>query len=386
MMKNFFLKFGKQPTSHVTRADGVLSKIDEVIAVCEKVSQGDFEARIQNVPEEPGQARDLCVRLNDLIDRTDAYIRESTACLGYMERNQYFRRISETGMLGAFLVASKTINVAADGIEKKMDDFDQLASSLETAAKTLNSFAGEMRRSSGTSEEQATSVAAGAEEALTNVQTVAATAEELNSSIVEINRQITQSTEMTANVEAESRTAGSAIGELSQTSEQIGAIVELITGIASQTNLLALNATIEAARAGEAGKGFAVVASEVKALAAQTAKATEEIEIQVGAVQEGTSRAVSSIEMVTQTLAELNSVSGAIAAAAEEQGAATTEIARSMSEASKGVSDISEGITAVSKNAQEVSTGSGEVLKISEDLSAQAGLLKQNLERKSASS
>lgn len=383
-MRKLFLKMKMRSEPAASKSDDVLQKLDEVISVCERVSKGDFEARIQEVPHEAGQTRDLCLRLNDLIDRTDAYIRESTACLGYMERNQYFRRISETGMLGAFLVASKTINAAADGVEQKMRDFDELAASLEAAASTLNNCAEEMRRSSSTSEEQATGVAAGAEEALTNVQTVAATAEELNSSIVEINRQITQSTEMTTNVENESQVAGTAIGELSQTSEQIGAIVELITGIAAQTNLLALNATIEAARAGEAGKGFAVVASEVKALAAQTAKATEEIEVQVGAVQAGTGRAVSSIELVTKTLADLNSVSGAIAAAVEEQGAATTEIARSMSEASNGVGDISEGITGVSRNVQEVSAGAAEILKISKNLSSQAGLLKESLERKTA--
>ncbi|WOF75218.1 methyl-accepting chemotaxis protein [Parvibaculaceae bacterium PLY_AMNH_Bact1] len=379
-----FSKLNLSRASVAPQSSDASEKIDEVISVCKRVSQGDFEARISDVPEEAGATRDLCVHLNELVDRTDAYIRESTACLGYMERNQYFRRISEVGMLGSFLVASKTINVAADGIEQKMENFEELALSLEKAATTLNACAGEMRLSSGTSEEQATTVAAGAEEALTNVQTVAATAEELNSSVVEINRQISQSTEMTANVEVESRTVGEAIGELSKTSEQIGVIVELISGIAAQTNLLALNATIEAARAGEAGKGFAVVASEVKALASQTAKATEEIETQVGAVQEGTGRAVSSIEKVSETVAMLNEVSGAIAAAVEEQGTATTEIARSMSEASKGVGDISEGIATVSQKVQEVNQGSNDVMKISEELSSHAMQLKQSLERKSA--
>ena len=348
MMMKLFSKLNLNRASVAPQPKNESEKIDEVISVCKRVSQGDFEARVSNVPEEAGSARDMCMYLNELIDRTDAYIRESTACLGYMERNRYFRRISEVGMLGAFLVASKTINVAADGIEQKMENFEELALSLEKAATTLNACAGEMRLSSGTSEEQATTVAAGAEEALTNVQTVAATAEELNSSVVEINRQISQSTEMTANVEVESRTVGEAIGELSQTSEQIGVIVELISGIAAQTNLLALNATIEAARAGEAGKGFAVVASEVKALAS------------------------------------LNEVSRAIAAAVEEQGTATTEIARSMSEASKGVGDISEGIATVSQKVQEVNQGSNDVMKISEELSSHAKQLKQSLERKSA--
>lgn len=383
-MFNFLTKSaGNKSGSSASKTDAP-SKIDEAIAVCDEVSRGNFEARVLDVPEAAGRDRDLCLKLNELIDRTDAYIRESTACLGYMERNQYFRRISQTGMLGSFLVAAETINSAADGVEKKMDDFDELASALEGAAETLQRYASEMRQTTDLTGERAVTVAAGAEEALTNVQTVAATAEELNSSVEEINRQVVQSNGMTAEVDAESRKAGSAIEELSQTSEQIGAIVELISGIAAQTNLLALNATIEAARAGEAGKGFAVVASEVKALAAQTAKATEEIETQVGAVQDGTDRAVASIGTVTTTIAQLNEISGAIAAAVEEQGAATTEIARSMAEASKGVGDISEGITSVSQNVQEVSTSSGEILKISGQLSSQAGTLKESLEKRSA--
>ncbi len=198
----------------------------------------------------------------------------------------------------------------------------------------------------------------------------------------EINRQVSQSTAMTGEAEDESRRVGEDIAELSQTSDQIGVIIELIRGIAAQTNLLALNATIEAARAGEAGKGFAVVAAEVKELSSQTAKATEEIETQVGAVQAMTDRAVSSIATVSSTIAKLNEISGAIAAAVEEQGAATTEIARSMSEASKGVGDITAGISSVSSNVQEVATSSGEVMKISAELSAHASTLKENLQKK----
>ncbi|MBO6544007.1 MAG: methyl-accepting chemotaxis protein [Alphaproteobacteria bacterium] len=358
------------------------AKIDEVIAVCERVAHGDFEARVLDVTEVEGRERALCLKLNELIDRTDAYIRESTACLGYMERNQYFRRISKTGMLGSFLIASEAINGAADGIEAKMHDFEELANMLEKAAQVLNGYASDMRNSTEITGERATGVAAGAEEALANVQTVAATAEELNSSVEEINRQVSQSTAMTGEAEDESRRVGEDIAELSQTSDQIGVIIELIRGIAAQTNLLALNATIEAARAGEAGKGFAVVASEVKALAGQTAKATEEIETQVGAVQAMTDRAVSSIATVSSTIAKLNEISGAIAAAVEEQGAATTEIARSMSEASKGVGDITAGISSVSSNVQEVATSSGEVMKISAELSAHASTLKENLQKK----
>ncbi len=253
------------------------AKIDEVIAVCERVAHGDFEARVLDVTEVEGRERALCLKLNELIDRTDAYIRESTACLGYMERNQYFRRISKTGMLGSFLIASEAINGAADGIEAKMHDFEELANMLEKAAQVLNGYASDMRNSTEITGERATGVAAGAEEALANVQTVAATAEELNSSVEEINRQVSQSTAMTGEAEDESRRVGEDIAELSQTSDQIGVIIELIRGIAAQTNLLALNASVEAARAGDAGKGFAVVAVEVRRLAQSAASASSEV-------------------------------------------------------------------------------------------------------------
>ena len=360
------------------------AKIDEVLEVCRRVCKGDFEARILNVPVETGTERELCLTINELIDRTDAYIRESTACLGYMERNQYFRRINEVGMLGSFLVASNSINHAADGIEDKMNFFGDLVNSLTAASGSLQNNTNEMRQATEATGEQSTNVAAGAEQALTNVQTVASTAEELNAAIAEINRQVTQSTKMASDAEVESRNTSDAIGKLSETSEEIGEIVGIIADIAAQTNLLALNATIEAARAGESGKGFAVVASEVKALASQTAKATDQISTQITAVQDVTGKAVESNVVITEMVAKLNEVSGAIAAAVEQQGAATTEIARSMEEAAKGVEDITKGIGVVSQNVQEVNASSGEVSKISAELAESATSLERTLARKTA--
>ena len=364
--------------------DSEFGKVNDILGVCRLVSSGDFEARILNVPERVGVERDLCLAINDLIDRTDAYVRESTACLGYMEHNRYFRRINESGMLGHFLVASRAINQAADGIESKMTFFGDLVTSLSGASEALQANTNEMKQATEATGEQSTSVAAGAEEALTNVQTVASTAEELNAAIAEINRQVTQSTKMASDAEVESRKTSEAIAELSETSEQIGEIVGIIADIAAQTNLLALNATIEAARAGESGKGFAVVASEVKALASQTAKATDQIGSQINAVQAVTNKAVESNVVISEMVAKLNEVSGAIAAAVEQQGAATTEIARSMEEAAKGVEDITKGIGLVSQNVQEVNSASSEVFGISADLAGSAISLKETLAKKSA--
>ncbi len=357
-------------------------KINEVIRVCGQICKGDFEARILDIPREPGQERDLCLKINEMIDRMDAYVRESTACLGYIEQNRYFRRIVEDGMLGNFLVASQSINLAADGVSEKMDFFSTLVGELNDVSDTFTDKAKGMGAAADTTREYSTNVAAGAEQALSNVQTVAAASEELSSSIQEINRQVSQSTTIASDAVDESAKTGEIIGSLSTATEQIGDVIGLINDIASQTNLLALNATIEAARAGEAGKGFAVVASEVKALASQTAGATDEITAKISEIQAATNLAVASITDIADKVGKFNEVSTVIAAAVEEQGAATTEIARNIEEASKGVADIATGITSVSQNADEVSSSSNEVLDISGDLAKQAMSLQDSLRRK----
>src|SRR5207253_7822042 len=135
------------------------------------------------------------------------------------------------------------------------------------------------------------------------------------------------------------------INELSQAAGRIGDVVKLITAIAEQTNLLALNATIEAARAGEAGRGFAVVASEVKQLASQTAKATEEISAQIAGMQTATQDSVAAIKEIGGTIGRISDIASTIAAAVEEQGAATNEIARNVGEASKGTAQVATSIT-----------------------------------------
>ncbi len=353
--------------------------IDDIIAVCSRVCNGDFEARILNIPTAPGRQRDLANKLNEMIDRMDAYVRESTACLHYVEKNRHFRRIAETGMVGGFLTASRAINHAADGVARAMGEFGNLAGSLEEALISCEDKANEMGQSAGTTRAQSVEVAAGAEEALTNVQTVASAAEQLSSSIQEINRQVTQSTTISAEAVEESKKTSVIIGELSSTSQSIGDVIEMIKNIAGQTNLLALNATIEAARAGDAGKGFAVVASEVKTLAAQTAKATEEITGQIDQVRSATEKAVESISGIGATIGNLNEVAATIAAAVEEQGAATAEIARNIEEATRGVAEISSGISAVSENAEAVSNSSTEILAITGELSKQAETLRAEL-------
>lgn len=359
-----------------------VAKNAEIIAVCQRICDGDFEARIHDIPKTPGETRELCLSINEMIDRMDAYVRESTACLGYVEQNRYFRRISEGGMKGAFLVATRAINKAADGIREKMAFFEELVGSLTDVSETFRTKASDMGQSANTTNDRSMGVAAAAEQALVNVQTVSTAAEELSSSVQEINRQVTQSTAMAADAVEESQKTNQIVESLADASEKIGAIVNMINDIAGQTNLLALNATIEAARAGDAGKGFAVVASEVKTLASQTAKATEDIRLQVNGIQGSTTDAVFSIERIGKFIDNFNEISTTIASAVEQQGAATAEIARNIDEASKGVADIASGITDVSSNISTVSAASGDLISVTGNLTHQTDTLRHSLARK----
>ena len=163
--------------------------------------------------------------------------------------------------------------------------------------------------------------------------------------------------------------------------QRIGDVVKLITAIAEQTNLLALNATIEAARAGEAGRGFAVVAQEVKALATQTAKATDEIGTQISTMQAATNDSVAAIKEIGGTIGRIAEIAGAIAVAVEEQGAATQEIARNVQQAAHGTTQVATNITDVNRGASETGSASAQVLGSAQSLARDSGALKSEVER-----
>jgi methyl-accepting chemotaxis protein len=166
------------------------------------------------------------------------------------------------------------------------------------------------------------------------------------------------------------------VGELSKAAARIGDVVELISTIAGQTNLLALNATIEAARAGEAGRGFAVVASEVKLLAEQTAKATGEIGQQISSIQSATQQSVGAIREISGTIERLSEISSTIAAAVEEQGAATQEISRNVQQAAQGTTEVSSRIIDVQRGTSETGSASSQVHSSAQSLSSESSRLK----------
>ncbi|WP_377808024.1 methyl-accepting chemotaxis protein [Azospirillum sp. A29] len=272
----------------------------------------------------------------------------------------------------------------AETIDRLIRGFeDSAAAALRTvssAASELDATAQSMAAMARQTNSQASVVAAAAEQTSANVQTVATAAEEMAASIREIGDQVTRSTHIAGQaVDEAARTTGTVRG-LAEAAQRIGDVVKLITDIASQTNLLALNATIEAARAGEAGKGFAVVASEVKSLATQTGKATEEIAIQITAIQEATQGAVQAIDGISGTINQVNDISTGIAAAIEEQGAATAEISRSVQQAASGTQEVSGSITQVTETARETGAASTQVLGAAGELARQSETLRQEVE------
>ncbi|MBR0765139.1 methyl-accepting chemotaxis protein [Bradyrhizobium japonicum] len=271
--------------------------------------------------------------------------------------------------------------------EQRSSEMRRLADSFEGAVGeivgTVSSASTELEASATTltstaerTQQLTTVVAAASEEASTNVQSVASATEELSSSITEISRQVQESARVASEAVGQARTTTDRVSELSRAATRIGDVVELINTIAGQTNLLALNATIEAARAGEAGRGFAVVASEVKALAEQTAKATGEIGQQIASIQAATEHSVGAIRDISDTIEKLSEISSAIAAAVEEQGAATQEISRNVQQAAEGTHQVSSNITDVQRGASETGSASSQVLSAAQSLSGDSSRLK----------
>ncbi len=264
-----------------------------------------------------------------------------------------------------------------DGITREFESMiGEIVNTVSSASAQLESSAGTLSATAERSQKQATAVAAASEEASANVQSVASATEEMASSVTEISRQVQESARMAGEAVGQANTTTERVSELSKAATRIGDVVELINTIAGQTNLLALNATIEAARAGEAGRGFAVVASEVKALAEQTAKATGEIGQQITGIQVATQESVSAIKEISGTIAKLSEISSTIAAAVEEQGAATQEISRNVQQAAQGTQQVTSNITDVQRGATETGAASTQVLSAAQMLSGDSGRLK----------
>ena len=266
----------------------------------------------------------------------------------------------------------------ADEFQKSVGS---IVDTVSAASSQLESAAGSLTKTAETTQHLSGVVAASSEQTSVNVQGVAAASEQLASTVSEISRQVQESSTIADQAVVQASNTNDRVAALSTSADRIGDVVGLINTIAGQTNLLALNATIEAARAGDAGKGFAVVAQEVKALASQTAKATNEIANQIAGMQAATVEAVSAIEEIVGTINRMSEISGAIAAAVEQQGATTQEISRNVMEAAKGTSEVASSITDVSNGASETGTASSQVLSSAKELSTESTVLRREVER-----
>jgi methyl-accepting chemotaxis protein len=250
-----------------------------------------------------------------------------------------------------------------------VDVVSSSSNEMQAAAQSMTATAEETSRQSMT-------VSVSAEQASSNVQTVASATEELSSSIGEIGRQVEQSAKIARQAVSEAAQTNSTVEALARAAGRIEEVVHLIESIASQTNLLALNATIEAARAGEAGKGFAVVASEVKTLANETAKATEDIKVQIAEIQGATTQTVEAMKSIGGTIGRIDEIAATIASAVEQQSAATAEIASNVQQAAKGTSEIAENIGGVNQAAGQTGAAATQVLGAASELSQQAEKLR----------
>jgi methyl-accepting chemotaxis protein len=339
----------------------ILRRIGSLQRSMQLLSDGDLESEIYR----SSQHDEIASMANSLEIFRESMI-EARALSTDQDKDRTAKAERASRMESRIVEFEATVRAALDSLQKS-------ANSMQTTAQNMSTTADQ-------SSALVNAVASAAEETSVNVQTVSSGTEQLSSSISEIGRQVITSSEIARKAVDEAGQTDATMQGLAENAGRISVVVDLIQTIASQTNLLALNATIEAARAGEAGRGFAVVASEVKSLANQTAKATDEIRAQISSMQEVTTSAVGAIRSISNTISEINDVTTAIAAAVEQQGAATREIARNIQHAAGGTSEVSSNIIGVSTASAEAGSAAGEVLNATGALRRETDVLRSEID------
>jgi methyl-accepting chemotaxis protein len=363
--------------------------LDKISTFAEKFSEGDFEARITNLPEQ-GKLAALCLRVNRVADLTDAFVREVRHSMEHVSEGRYFRKVLERGLPASFKVSSQVLNKVTRATEERVGRFqvhtnafeksvDGVIRKLSSEAQDLHHAASSMTETANLTSQRSAGSAQAANQATQNVQNVASAAEELAASIAEISRQVDNSSSQTAAASLQAKETDKLVKSLSEAAQKVGDVVKLINDIAAQTNLLALNATIEAARAGEAGKGFAVVANEVKALASQTTKATEEIVLQINTMQTETAKAVAAVQDIASKINQVNEISGSIASAVNEQKIATQEIAKNIQQAATSTDQVTDDIREVSNAATKTNETSMMVSNVAQGFAEESSFLQKEV-------
>jgi len=302
---------------------------------------------------------------------------------------QAVERFRENGLMRQKLeVETRAASEATEARRKRVDDLidgfrkrmGAMLAQINDDSATMKTAASALTEVASRTEEAATNASSASNEALTNVETVSGATTQLNTSVQEISTQVTQGLQMANGASHSSNAVNAKVLELSEAAQRIGDVINLISEIAEQTNLLALNATIESARAGEAGKGFAVVASEVKTLAAQTAKATDEIARQITEIQKSTEDSVQGIGAITESINEIDRFMTSVASAVEEQSSATEEISRSINEAAIGNSSVNKDIAQVSVSVGDTRGSADRMLSAASNVSERSEAINDAIE------
>jgi len=338
-----------------------------IVAMCaamRQLAQGNFEVVLPGL----GRGDEIGQMASAVEDFKSAAIARAESDATDRELKNHEAELARKGELVRF----------ADRFETSVG---AIVDSVSSSATQLQEAAGSLRSTAETTQSLSSMVASASEETSANVQSVASATEELTASVAEIGRQVEESRTIAQDAVSQVERTNSSIRELSESAIRIGDVVKLITAIAEQTNLLALNATIEAARAGEAGRGFAVVAQEVKALANQTAKATDEISAQISAMQAVTQDSVDSIGSITSTIEKISAISQTISESVRQQSEATHEIAENVQNVAQGAVEVGSNISDVNRGAADTGTSSQQVLDAAQHLADNGARLKAEVEQ-----
>ncbi|MFO0624589.1 MAG: methyl-accepting chemotaxis protein [Polyangiales bacterium] len=368
-----------------------------IAEVCTRAAGGDLEARVEDLGDDPDTAaiRDA---VNQLLDLTDAFVREASAALEHASQGQFYRRVLTHGLVGTVGRSAATSHASTASMQRAAEalrsaraeravlagDFEEAVQSVtERVARSAHALRGTSGGLTGTTDRataQSRRVADAAAHATANVTNIAGATEDLLRSACEIEAQVSASVRSAREASSTAERATATVNGLDQASQRIGKVVTVITDVANQTRLLALNAAIEAARAGATGRGFAVVASEVKNLATQTAEATETIGAQVEEIQQ-VARAASAIRTIGEQVQSLEQSSDHIGAAVGSQRAAAHGISQSIQETVRAAREVSEGAQDVTHATQESSAAAAQMERASSDLLRLGEQLRERVER-----